>query len=185
LALVTTIGSKLATSFATVAEADAYLTGIGIYTLTAWNALSSARKELFLIHAAIILNNEFTWGGWPVYTNQALPFPRWYTTEDTIEVPEAIKQAQSYIAYAICYKRSLNVSNPADGPSNSPDITSMSVFGISMSAGSTPSQPADSSVLEAVTQTEHMFIYNLLKKYEAGVTCIPGPEGPTPLDEVA
>lgn len=186
MSLITTIGSKNANSFNTVAEADAYLADIGIYDLTAWNALTTGAKEIRLIHGALILKNEFVWDGWPVYKNQFLPFPLWFATDDPIVVPEAIKQAHAYISYAIVHKRFVEISNPADGPSTAPDITSLGLLGISIGAASTPAQPVDSSVLEMITQTEHMHIYNLLKPYLAGAVYITGRQKmPIQLDEVA
>lgn len=73
----TTIGSKTANSFVTVAEADTYLAS-SPYSLTAWAALSSDQKALRLILAAKDMTNRLNFKGWRLHRNQALAFPRWF-----------------------------------------------------------------------------------------------------------
>jgi hypothetical protein len=220
--LNTTIGSKTANSYCTAAEADAILTGLGIYTLTSWTALQTAGKEFRLKLAAKLTDSMFHYIGWPVYMNQALAFPRRIPTsdyptivrglmrwdpywgyggdlfgasdipgewtwdeDDPIVIPDDIKTVQACIAYAVVHKRLTTQSDPADGPDDALEISSMSIGGLSMSAASGPLQRLDGTPLEAVTSSEHMHIYLLLEPYVSQIAMSPGPRGPVLLDEVA
>lgn len=172
--LNTTVGSSSANSWATVAEADEILTALGIYDLTAWTALTTAAKTIRLILAAKLMSSQFDYRGWPVYTNQALPFPRWFTEDDEISVPDEIKVVQVCIAYALIHKRLVDVSDPGDGPTESVDLSSVSLFGaISMSAASSAIESADNSALEATIKSEHMHIYLFLEDWVTQVVLTP------------
>jgi hypothetical protein len=174
LTLRSTTGSKTANSWITAAEADAILTALGVYNLTAWNALTTAAKEFRLILAAKEMASQFDFAGWPVYRNQALPFPRWFTEEDSIVIPDEIKIAQACIAYAIIHKRLVDISNPADGATEDSDISSISLFGaISISAASSPVDQVDRSALEAAIKSEHAHIYLMISDWVTQASLIP------------
>lgn len=174
IVLNSTVGSSSANSLITATEADAILAALGIYDLTAWTALTTAAKNLRLILAAKIMSSQFDYRGWPVYVNQALPFPRWFTEDDDITIPDEMKIVQACIAYAVVHKRLVDVSNPDDGAVENADISSLSLFGaISISAASTPIQSSDNSALEAVIKSEHAHIYLFLEDWIVQVAMTP------------
>lgn len=174
LILNATVGSKSANSLITVAEADAILPALGIYDLTAWTALQTAAKTLRLILAGKIMSSQFDYRGWPVYVNQAMPFPRWFTEDDEIGVPDEMKIAQACIACGPVHKRLIDIPNPDDGPTENADIASLSLFGaISISAASTPIGSSDNSALEAVIKSEHAHIYLFMEDWLTQVTMTP------------
>ena len=200
------------------------MTGLGIYDMTAWGLLTTAGKEFRLLLAAKLMTSLFSYIGWPVYKNQALPFPRripkgdyatqvrsmiawdsWWgyggdiffpasmsggtglwtwPEDDPIVIPDDIKIAQACIAYAVIHKRLVQQSNPADGPEDSLDVSSMSYGGLSMSASTGSPVRLDGTTLEAVIRSEHSHIYLLLEAYITRIVCSPGPRGPALLPEV-
>ena len=103
MALVTTPGGATADSYATVAEADAYIAIRGF--ATAWPALE-ADKEKLLKWAALLMNT-WVWLGSATTSTQALAWPRsslydpsgYALDENTI--PAAIKNAQIEFAFQL------------------------------------------------------------------------------------
>ncbi len=83
-------------TYLTVIEADAYF--LARYGYASWAALDTTVKEQALVSAAQQLDQFCAWYGYVVETNQALAFPR---TPDASPTPQAIKNAQCEIAYAI------------------------------------------------------------------------------------
>lgn len=104
MALVTTSGSASADSYATQAEATAYL---AIRTTgTTWTALSSDVKDNYLRWAAIVLDT-MDWRGARTAETQALAWPRedvsdpdGFAIEDDA-IPTWLKRAQSEMAYQL------------------------------------------------------------------------------------
>lgn len=126
MALVTTAGSSSANSFITVAQADTYLAA-SPYDTTAWDALSDSEKENLLILAGIEMNN-LAWRWWPIYTNQAMCWPRWETDEDDTDIPDNIKKAQAYIAYDVIWRGLQGGLTPSEG-AGTDAITRLALFG--------------------------------------------------------
>ena len=81
-------------SYVTVAEADAYFADL--YDRDKW--ASEANKEGALISATQQLDLLCDWYGWKSDADQVLEFPR---VPDADPVPQAVKDAQCEIAYAI------------------------------------------------------------------------------------
>lgn len=104
MALVTTSGSASADSYATQAEATAYL---AIRTTgTTWTALTSDVKDNYLRWAAMTLDN-LDWRGYRTAETQALAWPRadvedkdGYAIEDDA-IPTWLKRAQAEMAYQL------------------------------------------------------------------------------------
>lgn len=102
MALITTIGGALSDSFVTLAEYQTYGGAMG-WTLGA----DDAADEVNLRRAALYLGRNYTFTGLKQYQVQALAWPRlvgglvddWPIDPDTI--PQAIKNAQSELAYLI------------------------------------------------------------------------------------
>lgn len=184
MSLFTTLGSKSANSYITVVEADSYLAS-SPYNLTAWSALTVAQKEYRLILAAKLMNT-FSWAGYRVYENQALSFPLWFLDTDTVEIPEDIKTAQAYIAYAVIHRGLTEITNPADGRSSEPEIKRLSLFSsLVVEASENPVVKSDGSLFEALISSEHFPIYLLISDYLTQIQMSPGPLGPIKLAEVA
>ena len=76
---------------------------------------------------------NMNWVGYPVYENQAMPWPRWTGHEDeftaaTAVFPNNIKKAQSYVAYDVIYRALQNRTSPSAGPAGDA-IKAISLFG--------------------------------------------------------
>lgn len=99
--LVLTIGGASANSYASVAEADAYIARTSY--AAAWVDLETADKELLLQRACLELD-KLPFIGAPVSDTQALQMPRYYMTRPTggeylsTEIPLCVKQAQCLLA---------------------------------------------------------------------------------------
>ena len=100
--IVTTAGAATANSYASVAEADAYLAVRG--DTSTWTALNNGQKESKLQWAAIYLDT-LTFKGTRSTSTQALQWPRigvW--DRDGFEVdgiPQALKNAQAEMAFQL------------------------------------------------------------------------------------
>lgn len=104
MALVVTPASATGNSYATVAEADAYLAVRG--DTAAWTALTTGQKEAKLQWAALWMDTlEFR--GTRSSEDQALQWPRcgvvdrdgWTVASDAI--PQAVKNAQAEMAFQL------------------------------------------------------------------------------------
>ena len=97
-----TAGSATANSYATVAEADAYLAVRG--DTATWSALNQAAKENKLQWAAIILDT-LDFKGSKSTSTQALEWPRYDVTDRngwTVSgVPVQVKNAQAEMAFQL------------------------------------------------------------------------------------
>lgn len=76
MALDVTVGGASSDSYATVAEADAYLAARPGFDATAWTALDDADKELRLQLAAQVLDTKLKFRGVRACKTQALAWPR-------------------------------------------------------------------------------------------------------------
>ncbi|MBI4962497.1 MAG: hypothetical protein HY913_04410 [Desulfomonile tiedjei] len=183
MALVTTIGSKNSNSYITLAYADSVISVSSIYDTTAWNALTDAAREERLVLACLLMN-RLSWAGFKVYTNQALAFPRWWTSGDEIEIPENVQKAQALIAYDVIHRGTVNVSDPSSGTSKAA-VKSLSLFqSLSVTRADGPMSPGDASLFEMLIRSSHFPIYLLIEPYLTLFTVLPEPQGPELLNEV-
>lgn len=106
MSLDTTVGGTAADSYATVADADAYLTSTRGFA-TSWTALTTQQKEQALRWAAVELDANFRFRGKRTSRDQARQWPRfgaedddgWWAAED--EIPAAVKLAQAEYAFQL------------------------------------------------------------------------------------
>jgi len=100
----TTVGDPAANSYATVDEADEYLTQGRLHVTASWTEMTGQQKEAALIWAAREVDlYEFV--GSILTTDQALQWPRLnaYTHDGRLvaqdAIPQAVKNAQAELAY--------------------------------------------------------------------------------------
>lgn len=90
-------GKADATSYVSIADADAYFTDRG--TPAAWTAADTTEKEQALVKGTQWLDAHYRWNGDIASTTQALGWPRlyaedrWERTIDDDVVPQAVKDA--------------------------------------------------------------------------------------------
>jgi hypothetical protein len=205
--LITTPGSSGSNSLCSLVEADAYIAA-SFYNKTAWDATEDSEKESLLIIGGMIFNG-FTWLGWPVYTNQAMCWPRWlamqkpapgyigdtapsYDPDDLVEAdavfPDAIKKAFAYFCYDVLYRSLQNRTSPGAGPATDA-IRSISLFGdISLSFSPDLEIPMrDLSSISGLLRTRSPEIWALLSPYVSEMYFISDWDAwqPALLDEVA
>jgi len=127
MSLVTTIGSKLTTSFVTITEADDILDLMPDDDAD-WTALSDNEKELRLKWAATLMS-YLPWRGTRQYRNQRLCWPRTGTIADADTIPDEIKDAQAMLAYQVIH-RALSNRPDIDSETDDPDLKSISISGL-------------------------------------------------------
>lgn len=131
--LVTTVAGTTSNSYATVAEADAYLADRGA---TAWHDLAAETKVRKLIAAAKLLD-RYPFDGYRYdvstsrvggYPGQARSFPRSIDLDSDGDpfVPDEVKEAQSEVAFALATSRD-------SGLPSAPSLKSFSVGSLSAS----------------------------------------------------
>ena len=104
MTLDATVGTASANSYASVAEADAYLAVRG--DTSTWTALLSPAKELKLQWAAIWLDT-MVFTGRKVNVSQALEWPRWDVVDknsywiSALIIPQQLKNAQAELAFQL------------------------------------------------------------------------------------
>ena len=230
--LTTTVGSKSANSFVTVAQADAYLAS-SPYTLTQWAALTTEQKNLRLILAAKDMTQRLTWKGWKLHRNQALAFPRWWQhyqdvdtntvspygngyspgdlfipdwslfnadgstadvwwTDERIAtydvIPEEIKIAQSWMAFAVEHPMLAGLADPTSEETAAQAIDSVDLFGGKLKVKASSKAPvyADNSSLAQWIRNKHGLIYTFIEGWLTQISMGPAPmRWPPLLDEVA
>lgn len=136
MSLDVTVGGTNAESYASVAEADAYLAFRG--DTSSWTALGTTDKELKLKWATSILQ-DLTWRGTIASTTQALNWPRWGVIDkdgfpilDTI-IPKELKLAQAELAFqqiANDWTQGLGPTVPARVKVGSIEIENQTVKGL-------------------------------------------------------
>jgi hypothetical protein len=100
----TTVGDPAANSYATVAEADDYLTQARLHVSTGWTELTNNQKEAALMWATREVD-LYEYVGTLLATDQALQWPRLnaYTHDGRLvaedAIPQAVKDAQAELAY--------------------------------------------------------------------------------------
>lgn len=102
MALIATAGASDANSYATVAEAQAYMDTLLTGT-DGWSAATTARKEASLITATRLIDAAYRWLGSPTFSDQALGFPRTglelnAQTVNPDTIPRQMKEATSEFA---------------------------------------------------------------------------------------
>lgn len=177
MALITTIGGNRSNSFITVDDADALLAEHTIVDTSAWSSLTEAQKIERLLYAGLILKNRYVWHHWPVYKNQAMPYPRWYLDEDGDHVyvgggdgptiPENIKRAQALIALNVVHRGSVGLSPPQDGAIK-PGMKRLSLFGsLDITLSDSEKSVPDGSALTHLIHSSQWMIDELLHDYRS------------------
>jgi hypothetical protein len=170
--LRTTMGASNANSFVNLGEADAYMAASSFRDRNLWIELGEEERENLLILAALIMSG-MSWEWWPVYENQALPFPRWRYDTDTVQIPEAIKKAQTYIAWDIVYRNFQSTSSASDGALGD-TIARFDLFGdVSITygrSGAAEISIADGETWGDIINNDHLVIDLLLQKYRPQIT---------------
>ena len=88
MALIVTPGASNADSYATLAEANTYITDRRVPTITWWNTAADDAKEDALRFAAVLLDRIFKWTGAAVDNVQARAWPRTgMLTRNGFEIP--------------------------------------------------------------------------------------------------
>lgn len=194
--LITTIGGNRSNSFITVDDSDALLAEHTIIDTSAWSSLSETQKTERLLYAGLILKNRYVWHHWPVYKNQAMPYPRWYLDVegdhvyvgggDGPTIPENIKRAQALIALNVVHRGSVGLSPPQDGAIKA-GMKRLSLFGsLDVTLSDSQNSVPDGSALTHLIHSSQWMIDELLHGYRntvrfdlQGSQCVP-----EPLDEV-
>lgn len=101
-------GLSNATSYLTVAEANAFIS-TNILAYPAWDALTTGAKEAVLIQASRFLDNRTRWRGQKTVAASGLRWPRvgvsdrdGITIDDDV-VPEEVKQATAELARFLAF----------------------------------------------------------------------------------
>ena len=136
MSLDVTVGGATAESYASVAEADAYLVFRG--DTSSWSALSTTDKELKLKWAASILQ-DLAWQGTKNDTAQALEWPRYDAYDKsgwlilTTVIPPELKLAQAELAFQLIandWTQGLGPTVPTRVKVGSIEIENQSVNGL-------------------------------------------------------
>lgn len=104
MALIETIGSATADTYATLTEANTYHTTKRFPVLAGWATASDASKESAMRLGAILLDRMFEWNGGAVTSTQARMWPRTGLLTRTgftilgTEIPIDLKEAQAEFA---------------------------------------------------------------------------------------
>ncbi|MCA3009805.1 MAG: hypothetical protein INH34_15635 [Phycisphaerales bacterium] len=153
--LVAETGSGLstATSYCTIAFANAYLTNYG--TPAAWTAATNATKETALMAATRALDVRYggRWVGYRYSTTQALDWPRDYAYDAAGEliasdvVPLRVQQATAVLAALHVQGVTINPTTRTTGDIKSESLSSAS--GSSKSVTYAGTKPAETQLVEA------------------------------------
>jgi hypothetical protein len=153
--LVAETGSGLstATSYCTIAFANAYLTNYG--TPAAWTAATNATKETALMAATRALDLRYggRWVGYRYSTTQALDWPRDYAYDAAGEliasdvVPLRVQQATAVLAALHVQGVTINPTTRTTGDIKSESLSSAS--GSSKSVTYAGTKPAETQLVEA------------------------------------
>jgi len=153
--LVAETGSGLstATSYCTIAFANAYLTNYG--TPAAWTAATNATKETALMAATRALDLRYggRWVGYRYSTTQALDWPRDYAYDAAGEliasdvVPLRVQQATAVLAALHVQGITLSPTTRTTGDIKSESLSSAS--GSSKSVTYAGTKPAETQLVEA------------------------------------
>lgn len=137
MALDVTVGGTTAESYASVAEADAYLAFRG--DTSTWTALSTPDKENKLRWSASILQ-DLLWLGYRTSTTQALEWPRYDVYEKDAfnliasdAIPAELKRAQAELAFQLIandWTQGLGPTVPTRVKVGSIEIENQSVKGL-------------------------------------------------------
>lgn len=104
MTLIATAGSSSANSYATLAEAEAYMATLQFKT--AWTGADSV-KEAALQNATRLLDAELDYKGVAINATQALQWPRWNVLDrngypvDPTTIPAALKNATAEFAFRL------------------------------------------------------------------------------------
>ena len=111
-----TTATNAATSYASVLEADDYLSLSREY-LPAWTALTTAEKQVYLMHASRLMDQTIKYTGTLASTDTNLRWPRDNAFDcdaklyDNTEIPEPIKATAIEIAGYYATNTTINASD--------------------------------------------------------------------------
>jgi len=165
MSLDTTVGGAYADSFLTAEEAYDYLINYaldGSEELAVWEAMSDGQHEIRLRIAAQLMANLPLRGN-KVYEYQALCFPR-SCQLDVEEIPSAVKEAQSLLAFMTVAQNIEEQSNPQSGGSELLDnalVKSIEIMGV-MRVGL---QNTFDSVSSQSSITGKPLLYRMMRAY--------------------
>lgn len=188
MALIVTPGAPDANSYATLAEADAYLAICG-YDLDTWSDLDDAHKE-FRLKTAALLMNTLPFRGEKACRDQRLEFPRWWRTDDgyppyedtylTMEdiddtghdrptISDDIKEAQIELAYHVVHKGILE-TDFLDDPDR---VIKSFMLGGSLAVEFSDRTSADSSLLDKsrlrALDVAYFKLFKWIKRVSGGI----------------
>jgi hypothetical protein len=175
MSLLTNVGAPDSNSFIEVTDADEYLLLLGD-DLEGWDDLDDDQKEFRLELAANAMGSMLTFRGQKAYAYQALCFPRMQIYgddsglgldgDDMTEIPENVKKSQALVAYLVVHKYLANRPSISETASETPDISSFSIRGISVAFRQDVSSSSRMmSIFESIVEDEYSMIYLLLSKY--------------------
>lgn len=166
MALTTANGGAVSDSYATVSQADDYLTRLyGADNLGTWADLTTFQKEYRLRIAAQLLG-LLPLRGRRSYANQALDFPR-YVPEVSFnnprKVPGPVVEAQILIAFGIVHRGLANESSPDDGVAAG-RVKSVGLSGL-LSVSFADGPTTGGTVLGAIIRNSEFPVYSLLRPW--------------------
>lgn len=167
--LVTTVGGSLSNSFVDIDDADAFIVASGCdpSNLTAWDELDDSAKE-FRLRVSAQMMGTLPLRGVPAYEYQALCFPR--TCQTVLdEIPSAVQEAQSLIAYLVINKNIANQEEQSSGGDillENALVKSVEVMGV-MRVGL--QHTMDAATIKEQTSANRPLFYKALKSYGAPI----------------
>lgn len=126
MSLDVTIGTKTATSYVDIDDADDIL-ALMPDDDTDWLALTDNEKELRLKWAANLMM-YLPWRGTRQY-RQRLSWPRSNTIAEESTIPDEVKDAQAMIAFQVIHRALVNRPD-IDAEVDDPDLKSISISGL-------------------------------------------------------
>ena len=166
MTLITANGGALSDSYATVRQANDYLTRLyGVGNLGTWSTLTLFQKEYRLRIAAMLIG-IMRLRGCKSYWNQALDFPRYVpdvSQNNDRKVPGPVIEAQILIAFGVVHRGLATESSPDDGVSAG-RVRSVGLSGL-LSVTFADGPITGGTLLGALIRTTEFPIYALLKPW--------------------
>lgn len=106
-------GLSDATSYVSLAEADAYMSDMPTSLTLLWAPLVDADKEVLLMYATRVLDQKTTWKGLKKVATSSLRWPR-TSVRDCDDLPVAEDAVPKYVKAVTC-ELALFYANPATG----------------------------------------------------------------------
>lgn len=176
--LVVTPGAYNSNSFVTVGEATTIASQLGI-DITSWSSpsLTVPRKEAYLVFAADLLGDIFTFKGYRAYTYQRLCFPRANCQElfniPLTTIPEDVKKAQVYLAVDVVPRYFESRSQEDSGDTMSIEtIASFTMRDVQVSFKEKEWYFSD--IIELSVSGKHTLLQSLLHRFVAQIKILDG-----------